>query len=165
MYAPAPMLAPSRLGRLNFRHSLHTGSLRRSRPPRYTGGRRQSLEFGQSFVVQIDRLVQAVVDPRLDDPDVIGHQLDLGDPPLEVAVGAHGRNLLPGALNQDEPTQFGALWPQDAGVEAFDAMLVDEILQITLGRLEQAECFSLTPAGRYAPRYPDARIGHGFLLR
>jgi len=54
---------------------------------------------------------------------------------------------------------------QDAGVEALDAILVDEMLQITLGRLEQVECFSLTPAGRNAPRYPDPRIGHGFLLR
>ena len=85
------------------------------------GRERQALDlFKHTTTDYLDGLGEALVYPGIDDPDLVGDQLNLGDPQAKVVVTAEGVDLRLGALNQDEATQFRALRFEDRRIEALD---------------------------------------------
>src|SRR6478735_2009929 len=87
----------------------------------------------ERFLIEVGRLGEALVDPRVHDPDPVSHQLDLVDPHLEFVVMAQRVDLLLRALNQYEAAQFRGLRLEDSNVEALDLPAVCKALEVAPG--------------------------------
>lgn len=97
----------------------------------------------QGLLVECDSFGNAITEPCVDDPDLVGNELDTIEPHLEIGVSAKGVDLVLGALNQEETADLDALRFEDDTVEMLDASLLLKAGQKVLPQ-RRPRCYGAT---------------------